>query len=177
MKILAFAGSTSSVSINKALLNHTLTFFKDDVINLLDLNDFDLPVYSFDTEQKNGHPENAKKFLQAIEEADAIVCSFAEHNANFAVAFKNLFDWASRIQMNVFQNKPMLIMATSPGPYGGGNVLDIAEKVLPRYGADIKAVFSLPEFGENFNASEGITKPELKEKHYSKVEYFKTQIA
>lgn len=42
-------------------------------------------------------------------------------------------------------------MATSPGARGGKSVLEIAEMNLPRYGADVKAIFSLPSFNENFD--------------------------
>lgn len=176
MKIVAFAGSNSSTSINKKLVAHTLTHFGECTVNLLDLNDFPMPVYSSDEEKANGQPQKANDFLKAIAEADAVVCSFAEHNSNFSAAFKNIFDWASRIDRNVFQNKPMLLMATSPGGYGGGNVLEVAQKIFPKLGADIKAVFSLPKFGENFTVNEGITNPELKEKHAQAVELFKKNI-
>ena len=45
----------------------------------------------------------------------------------------------------------MLLMATSPGARGGKNVLEIAESNLLRYGGNIKAVFSLPLFNDNFD--------------------------
>lgn len=175
MRILAFAGSTSSTSINRELVKYTLTFFGDDDVNLTDLNDFTMPLFSVD-EEKKGYPEQAHRFLKAIEEADAIICSFAEHNGNFAVGFKNVFDWASRINKTVFQNKPMLLMATSPGGYGGGNVLETAQRSLPRYGANIKEVFSLPKFGQNFEIGKGIVEQELKEKHAQAVENFINEI-
>lgn len=175
MKIVAFAGSTSSTSINKKLVQHTLTYFSADEINLLDLNDYLMPIYSSD-EEANGIPDKASQFLKAIAEADAIICSFAEHNGGFAVAFKNIFDWASRINKIVFHHKPMLLMATSPGGYGGGNVLDFAQKTLPRYGADIKEVFSLPKFQENFDEEKGIIDSELKQKYIQVIENFKRTI-
>lgn len=53
-------------------------------------------------------------------------------------------------------------MATSPGGRGGANVLEIAKNALPRYGADIKATFSLPSFEANFDVEKGvISNPEL----------------
>ncbi len=59
-------------------------------------------------------------------------------------------DWASRINPKVFQKKPMLLMATSPGARGGASVLEIAVKNFERFDAVIKATFSLPSFNENF---------------------------
>lgn len=45
MKILAFAGSNSSKSINKKLVIHTLSFFENADVTLLDLNDFEMPLF------------------------------------------------------------------------------------------------------------------------------------
>lgn len=52
MKILAFAGSTSSTSINRELVKFVLKSFQDDEINLIDLNDYSMPVFSVDLEKK-----------------------------------------------------------------------------------------------------------------------------
>src|SRR5574344_907512 len=111
-KIIAFAGSNSTQSINKRLIANTLKSFAEFDVVFLDLNDFEMPIYSFDREQKNGIPEKAHLFRKYLMDCDAIICSFAEHNGNFSVAFKNIFDWCSRIDTNIFANKPMLIMST-----------------------------------------------------------------
>ena len=46
-------------------------------------------------------------------------------------------------------------MATSPGARGGASVLEIAKNNFPRFNADIKAVFSLPSFNDNFDVENG----------------------
>ncbi len=56
MKIFAFAGSNSSTSINKQLVKFVLKSFPNNEINLIDLNDYLMPVFSVDLE-KNGFPE------------------------------------------------------------------------------------------------------------------------
>lgn len=176
MKILAFAGSTSSTSINRELVKFVLKSFPDDQINLLDLNDFDMPVFSVDREKK-GFPEEAHNFLRQIEECDVIICSFAEHNRSYSAAFKNIFDWASRINVKVFQNKPMFLMSTSPGGYGGGNVMNTAKTFFPQFAADVKETFSLSKFYENFDLESGVTNPEILKELNEKIESFKNQIA
>jgi len=174
MKILAFAGSTSSTSINRELVKFVLKNFQDDEINLIDLNDFDMPVFSVDREKK-GFPDEAHKFLKLIEDNDVIICSLAEHNRSYSAAFKNVFDWASRINVKVFQNKPMLLMSTSPGGYGGGNVMNTAKTFFPQFGADVKETFSLPKFYENFDLETGVINPEMLKDLNGKIESFKTQ--
>lgn len=175
MKILAFAGSTSSTSINRELVKFVLKDFQDEDLTLIDLNDFDMPAFSVDLEKK-GFPDQAHQFLKHIEECDAIICSLAEHNRSYAAAFKNIFDWASRINVKVFQDKPMLLMSTSPGGYGGGNVMNTAKTFFPQFGADIKDTFSLPKFYENFDLESGVINPEMLKDIKDKIANFKNQI-
>ncbi|SIT21619.1 NAD(P)H-dependent FMN reductase [Chryseobacterium ureilyticum] len=172
MKILAFAGSTSSTSINRELVKFVLKDFKEEEINLIDLNDFTMPVFSVDLEKK-GFPDEAHKFLKVIEECYVIICSLAEHNRSYSAAFKNVFDWASRINVKVFQNKSMLLMSTSPGGYGGGNVMNTAKTFFPQFGADIKETFSLSKFYENFDLESGVINPEMLNDLKTKIENFK----
>ena len=162
MKIIAFAGSNSRDSINKQLVTYAANLFENAHVEVLNLNDFELPLYSKEREKVLGQPQLAKEFLKKLGSADLIVLSLAENNGNYSAAFKNIFDWCSRIDVKVFQNKPMLLMATSPGKRGGQSVLEIAQSNLPRYGADIKNIFSLPLFEENFDTKTGaITNQDL----------------
>jgi NAD(P)H-dependent FMN reductase len=156
MKIIAFAGSNSSHSINKKLVTYTASLFEGDDAEILDLNDYELPLFSVDREAVLGRPQLAQDFLDKIGSADLLILSLAENNGNYSTAFKNIFDWASRIRNDVFQDKPMLLMATSPGRRGGRSVLDIAQNNLPRYGGNIKAEFSLPQFYEHFDLDKGV---------------------
>lgn len=151
MKIIAFGASNSKNSINKKLATYVSHLFENAEVEVLDLNDFAIPLFSVDLEKEIGQPQQAQDFLDKIASADMLVVSMAENNSNYTAAFKSLFDWASRINGKVFQQKPMLLMATSPGGRGGANVLEIAKNAFPRYGADIKATFSLPLFEENFD--------------------------
>lgn len=155
MKILAFSASNSRNSINKQLVTHAAEVFKtefkpDADIETLDLNDYEMPIYSIDRERESGIPQLAQDFLDKIGGADALLISFAEHNGLYTAAFKNIFDWASRLEKNIFQNKPMVIMSTSPGGRGGANVMGIALEGIPRFGGDIRASFSVGRFSENF---------------------------
>lgn len=86
----------------------------------------------------------------------------AEHNGNYTAAFKNILDWTSRLNLKIFQNKKMLLMATSPGARGGKSVLEIAKERFPRHDAEIVATFSLPTYYENFDIIQGIINPEYK---------------
>lgn len=174
--IIAFAGSNSTTSINKQLATYASGLVEGAKVEVLDLNDFDVPLFSTDLEKSmGGQPENAHKLFNKIKEADGMVISLAEHNGAYASVFKNLFDWISRIEAKTFLGKPMLLMATSPGARGGQSVLTIAEDRFPRHEADIVGVFSLPQFGNNF--SEGkITNKELNDQLLVEVDKFQNAI-
>ena len=51
MKILTFGASNSKTSINKALAWFTATLVPGAEIEILDLSDYDLPIYSEDLEK------------------------------------------------------------------------------------------------------------------------------
>ena len=155
MKIIAFAGSNSQNSINKKLAIYAASLFENADVEVLDLNDFQMPLFSVDIEVEIGQHPLAKAFLDKIATADILVVSLAENNGNYSVAFKNVFDWCTRISAKVFQDKPMLLMATSPGARGGTSVLEIAKNAFPRFGTEIKGVFSLPSFNDNFDEEKG----------------------
>lgn len=161
-KILAFGASSSKKSINKQLATYTANLFKDAKVELLDLNDFEMPIYSMDKEKEDGIPQLALDFYAKIGDSDLIIISFAEHNGAYSSAFKNIFDWMSRINGKTFQEKPVLLMATSPGTRGGSSVLEIANNRFPFQGAIVKGSFSLPSFNDNFDADKGITNEDLK---------------
>lgn len=149
-KIVVFAGSNSKKSINKQLAVYAASLTKNTEIEILDLNDFEVPMYGTGEETANGIPRKATEFLETVHRADGIILSLAEHNGNFASVFKNIYDWSSRIEQKLWHNIPMLLMATSPGAKGGASVLSIAKSGFPHMGGNIVADFSLPSFYDNF---------------------------
>lgn len=156
MKIIAFGGSPSKKSINKKLATYASSLFENADIEVLDLNDFQMPLFSVDIEAEIGQHPLANAFLEKIATADILVVSLAENNGNYSAAFKNVVDWCSRINGKIFQGKPMLLMATSPGARGGASVLEIAKNNFPRFATEIKAVFSLPSFDDNFDIQRNV---------------------
>lgn len=173
MKLLAFAASSSSKSINKQLATYAAlqVAHSDGVeVEILDINDYEMPLFSQDKEEVLGQPPQAKDFFAKLGQADAIIISFAEHNGYYSAAYKNLFDWTSRIDKKLFQNKPMILLATSPGPGGAGSVLAAATASAPYFAGDVKASVSIPNFYDNFDSEKQVlTNPELVEKLQSAV--------
>ena len=170
-KILAFGASSSKKSINKQFATYAANQVAGGEVNLVDLNDFEMPIYSIDRELENGFPEEVKQFAKHIEEADGIVVSFAEHNGCYSAAFKNIFDWTSRYQKGVWLDRPMLLLSTSPGPRGAKTILEIAANKFKFMNKNTLAAFSLPSFGQNFS-EEGIKDAELAAAFKAQLEIF-----
>lgn len=161
-KILVFAGSTSLTSINKKLATFAGENLEEISFDVIDLNDYTMPIFSVDKE-KDGFPENAKVFNQLLDKYSGFILSLAEHNGSYTAAFKNIFDWSSRINNKVFRDKPLLLMATSNGARGGQSVLETAASRFPRHGTKEIIVFSLPNFEANFKDGQIVNQDLLKE--------------
>ena len=155
IKIVAFGASSSKASINKQFANYAANRVPNAQVNLLDLNDFGMPIYSIDKEEESGVHPLAMEFRKHLDAADGIIISFAEHNGAYSAAFKNIFDWISRGGPNIWGNKPMLLLSASPGPRGAKTVLEIAVGKIGRMTEGDIQSFSLPEFDKNFD--NGIT--------------------
>ena len=165
MKVLAFGTSNSKNSINKQLAFYAAQQITNANVSLIDINNFEMPIYSEDREKESGIPQLAYDFYNAIGDADSIVMSFAEYNGSYTSAYKNLFDWASRINMKVFQSKPVLMLSTSPGPSGAQSVLASAQASAPYFAASVIGAISLPSFFDNFDTKKGVVIDETFKQH------------
>ncbi|MEM9502214.1 MAG: NAD(P)H-dependent oxidoreductase [Pseudomonadota bacterium] len=150
MHLLVFSASNSSTSINRQLAEYAASMVDGAEIEMLDIHNYEMPIYSSDREAADGIPQLAHDFLSRIGEADALIVSFAEHNGTYSAAFKNLFDWCSRAGREVWQNKPTVMLATSPGQGGGARVLDFAVNAAPFFGGNVLGHLAVPKFPEAF---------------------------
>ncbi|API86626.1 NADPH-dependent FMN reductase [Francisella uliginis] len=165
MKVLGFAASNSKNSINNKLVKFVLANISED-IELLDIKDYEMPIYSIDYETEVGIPHQAQQFLDKLAEFDLILISHAEHNGNYSVFYKNLLDWCSRISTNIFQGKKLVLLATSPGGMGGKNVLEIAEKSAQIFNGELCFSMPIPNFYDNFE-NDKLSNNELKQQLFN----------
>ncbi len=82
MNILSFGASSSKNSINKVLATYAASLVPDATVEVIDLNDFELPLFSVDLEKELGSPIAAQALFNKIGQADALVIAFAEHNGS-----------------------------------------------------------------------------------------------
>ena len=171
-QIVAFGASSSKKSINKDLASYAASVIEDANVLILDLNDFEMPIYSIDYENDHGIPEKAFKFKEKLKTADGIIISFAEHNSVYTAAFKNIFDWISRIEKVVWFNKPMFLLSTSDGDRGAKTVLQIAYNRMSFGNPHKIPTFSLPNFKKNFDKNNGILDIDLNDEFQSALKVF-----
>lgn len=160
MRILAYAASNSSRSINGRLVGYAKTLLEEGLIpgctvDQVNIHHYETPIYSINRQEEGGIPDLARTFFTRIGEADGLIISFAEHNGYFTAAYKNLYDWMSRIDRKVYQGKPTVMFATSPGGGGAARVLGHAVKSAANYGADLRGSLSIPDFDDNFDHDTG----------------------
>jgi len=163
-KILAFAGSNSTTSINHQLVTFSASQINAHQIKVIKLTDFDLPMFSEDLEKEKGFPSNLELLNKEIEAVDGLIISVNEYNSGVSGFFKNTTDWLSRLNRHFLKDKKVLLLATSPGGRGASSALEFTTNTFPRFGADITDSFSFPSFYENFSSEEQqITEPSLSE--------------
>jgi len=149
-KILAFAGSKSSTSINQQFITHIANRINGHEIKIIKLLDYDIPMFSVDKQNNNGFPVDIQVLKNLIDEHDALMISVNEHNGTISAFFKNILDWLSRLDRNFLANKKILLVSTSPGARGAASSLEYTKGILPRFGGQIIDSFSFPSFNDNF---------------------------
>jgi chromate reductase, NAD(P)H dehydrogenase (quinone) len=117
IKVLGFAGSLRTGSLNRALLRAAKELAPGGMtIEIFDL--IDVPLYNGDVEAA-GDPPGVVAFKDAIRAADAVLFVTPEYNHGVPGVMKNAVDWASRPPRGAPLNgKPVGIIGASPGQVG-----------------------------------------------------------
>jgi len=175
-KIVAFGASSSTCSINKKLAIYAAHHVSNAEVNVLDLNDYEMPIFSVDRQDNDGFPQRAHDLKRILLAADGIIISFAEHNGSYTAAFKNVFDWVSRFQDNVWYSNPMLLLATNDGARGAKTVLEQAHNRIARNNPYDIPSFSLPNFPKTFDENKGILDSKLETQFQNALAVFVGQL-
>ncbi len=175
-KLLAFGASSSKNSRNKRLAYYVARRMAPKEANLIDLNEFEMPIYSEDREFEIGIPDEAYKFKKLVNESLGIIISLAEHNGSYTAAFKNIYDWVSVIEETVWSNKPLILLSTSDGKNAGNIVMQSALSRFSRQSKFEIPHFSLPKFNDNFSDKDGIIEPKLLYELDKQIKVFNSQV-
>jgi NAD(P)H-dependent FMN reductase len=154
-KIIAFAGSNSSTSINHALVSYVASTIENYDVTVLRLTAYPVPMYSEDIDKNEGFPDALKSLLAILKEADGVLISVNEHNGTISAFFKNVIDWLSKIDGSYLEGTKVILLSTSNGGRGGQTALQYLTDYYTRKKVDIIASIPFPSFSENFSIEEG----------------------
>ncbi len=128
-QLLVFAGSTRQQSFNRRLAQVTAAMAREAgaQVTLLELSDFDIPMYNADLEAQ-GTPADVLRLKQILWEHPAWIICAPEYNGSYTALLKNTIDWASspvkdhpdwQDGTRPFRGKVAGMLSASPGALGG----------------------------------------------------------
>jgi chromate reductase len=140
MRVLAISGSLRRDSNNTALLRA----LREEAPAGVEIELWDglkeIPPYDGDDDLVPG-PAKVEAFRSLVREADAVFFATPEYNSSIPGALKNALDWASRpLATNAFRNKPVAVIGSSAGAFGGVWAAAELRKVLAAMGARVTEV-------------------------------------
>lgn len=128
-RVLVFAGSARREAFSKRVARAAAASITTSggTPTLIDLADFELPVYNGDLEASSGLPEAAARLQALIGGHDALLIASPEYNGSMTPLLVNTLDWCSRTDrqgrpptgLAVFAGKPAALVGSSPGALGG----------------------------------------------------------
>ncbi len=160
-KILCFAGSNSSTSINHEWVSFAASKVTAHHTKIIKLNDYPLDICSEDIEREKGYSVDLQLLRNEIKAAEGIILSVNEHNGAPSAFFKNILDWLSRIEYKFLDGKKVLLMSTSNGARGGSSALEYVKARIPRHNGELVESFSFPLFSDNFSLKEKVITNEI----------------
>ena len=137
MRVLAISGSLRKASNNTALLRALRGEAPEGVEVELWNGLKEIPPYDGDDDVVPGPPV-LEELRARVREADAVFFATPEYNSSIPGALKNALDWASRpLATNAFRNKPVAVISSSAGAFGGVWAAGELRKVLGAMGARV----------------------------------------
>ncbi len=142
------SGSVRQGSLNTTLINAAgdLAVAAGHDVDALDLGSFALPLYDGDFETNHGIPAGATELADRIRQADAILIASPEYNGGPSGLLKNTIDWITRVEMTVLAEKPVGLLAASPGGNGGSHGIGVMTSIFSYMSLALHGeAFSLPK--------------------------------
>lgn len=144
VRVLVFAGSTRSQSLNKQLAQLAADALRQAGAEVTQVNlcNHPLPLYDADLEAAEGLPDNALLLKQMLHDHDALVIASPEHNASITAMLKSVIDWVSRPAPGErptasLRGKAAAIVSASPGGGGGSRGLNHLRDILQAMGVRV----------------------------------------
>jgi chromate reductase len=136
MRILAISGSLRQESHNTDLLRGAAAAAPDGISIELYEGLKEIPPYDADDDVPGERPLAVERFKAELADADGVLVSTPEYNSSIPGVLKNALDWASRpLVESPVRNKPVAVLSSSTGMFGGVWAAAETRKVLGALGA------------------------------------------
>jgi len=158
-RILVFSGSLRADSYNQKIAAIAAAGAAEAGadVTLISLRDYPMPLLDQDLEDASGLPETARKLKALLLSHDGLIIASPEYNSSLTAALKNAIDWVSRATapdeapVAAFRGKSAVILAASPGGYGGTRGLVHLRSILENIGVTVLAdQITIPSAHEAF---------------------------
>lgn len=144
INVLTLVGSLRTASLNRQIAELAAENAPEGVRVTVFDGLGDVPFYNEDLD--NGSVPTAGALRDAVAAADAVLVVTPEYNGTIPGVLKNAVDWLSRpYGTSAVNGKPLAVIGTALGQYGGVWAHDETRKSFGIAGADVVDVsFSLP---------------------------------
>ncbi|CAL9356811.1 NAD(P)H-dependent oxidoreductase [Streptomyces sp. G3] len=170
VRILALVGSLRAGSHNRQLAEAAVKFAPEGAEVQLFEGLAEIPFYNEDIDVEGRVPAAAAKLREAAQGAQAFLLFTPEYNGTIPAVLKNAIDWLSRpFGAGAFTGKPVAVVGTAFGQYGGVWAQDEARKAVGIAGGkvieDLKLSIpgSVTRFAETHPADDAEVAAELTE--------------
>lgn len=172
---LFLSGSIRTGSYNTMLAKQAYELAKLGGLNgeteWLSLEDYAMPIYNGDLEEKEGLPEAAKRLKEKFIACNGFFIASPEYNSSISPLLKNSLDWISRKSSNdepsliAFTGKTAALAAASPGGFGGLRGLVPLRMMLGNIGVTVSPTqLAIPHCADTFDSKGNLTDKALLEK-------------
>lgn len=164
VKLLAFAGSGRTNSLNRKLLKLAVASARAQgaEVTVFELQADTLPLYDGDLEA-TGMPPKVIELKRLFAAHDGLLIASPEYNMFFTPLLKNTLDWLSRPAPagvpDPFADKTAALVATSPGGFGGIRALPFLRLLLSKLGVLVVPADLAVGFGETAIGDERLNDP------------------
>jgi len=137
-RVLALSGSLRSGSYSSAILRDAARRAGDDLELILYDGLRAIPPFDEDIEGDGANEPAVVHLKQAFADADAVLIATPEYNGSVSGVLKNALDWISRpFEKNPLRGKPVAIVSSSTGSFGGLWAQNDLRRILGTIGAQV----------------------------------------
>jgi NAD(P)H-dependent FMN reductase len=153
IRILALVGSLRAGSYNRQLAEAAIKHAPDGIDVAIFEGLAEVPLYNEDLDRPGDVPDPAQALRDAVQRADALLLVTPEYNGSIPAGLKNAIDWTSRpFHSGIIVDKPVAVVGTSGGRYGGARAHEDTRKTARIAGAHVldDIALSVPRAAERF---------------------------